>query len=104
MARKPKLYPQPLRVEAMSTGLPLYVGEPIVDDFTGEAIKPVLVGEPKVLPSAQDLIDEANRAKVAKAKLTLERVGILKPTVSASTPSSRTRLVIKFKPKDWRRI
>ena len=104
MPRKPKLYPQPLRVEAMSTGLPLYMGEPIVDDFTEEPITPVLVGEAKVLPSAQDLIDDANRAKVAKAKLTLERVGILKPTVSAATPTPRTRLVISLKPKDWRRI
>ena len=57
-----------------------------------------------VYASAQDLIDDANRAKVAKAKLTLERVGILKPTVSAATPTPRTRLVISLKPKDWRRI
>ena len=104
MARTPKLYPQPLRVEAMSTGLPVYVGEPMRDDFTQEVIEPVLVGEPKVLPSAQDLIDDANRAKVAKAKLTLERVGILKSVGTPSAVPTRTRLVIKLKPKDWRRI
>ena len=95
MARRE--YPPPLKIENLSTG----IDPTLVDDFTGELLPQP---EAKPLASAQDLIDQANMAKVAKAKLTLERVGILKPTVSVPTPKPRTRLMIKLKPKDWRRM
>ena len=114
MPRKPKLYPQPLRVEAMSTGLPVYADDPMVDDFSGEPLQRLRPpAEPKAIPSADVVLRKAREAKGQEARAILTAAGIAVPaglhSSAASEPAgprrdTQTRLRISLKRKDWRRI
>lgn len=80
MPRKPKPQPDPTIIEGMSTGMPLAVGGPMRDDFTGQPIPRVWPqAKPKTLASAQSVIDQTNVAKAKDAAKVLMAAGILKP-------------------------
>jgi hypothetical protein len=91
-----------LKVESMSTGMPIDMNGPMTDDFTGEPITPVTKAMP-VPPSAQSVIDQRNRAKAKASHKLLQSMGIL-PRPQTAQVTQSPRLVIKLKPKDWRRI
>ena len=96
-----------LRVESMSTGQPIYMGEAMTDDFTGELIMPVMAqSEPKALPSAQSILNAQNVAKVNKATSLLQSVGIISVPagVHAATVATPRPLHLTLKRSDWRRI
>jgi hypothetical protein len=106
--RRAKPQPAILRIESMSTGQPIDTREPQWDDFTGEpiALKALESTRPVApLPSAQDIIDEANRRRAQAAQARLEAVGILRPNPKPKPQGhTQTRIVVNYRRSEWRRI
>src|SRR5205823_9052105 len=78
-----------LRLESLSTGQPIDMTGPQVDDFTGEPITRVWPDARPVgpLPSAQDILDDINRDKHRVNQLLLQAGGIIPKPTPAQVPA-----------------
>lgn len=84
----------PSVVQSMSTGREVRASE-FVDDFTGEVVKVIQDERPvKVLPSAQDLLDQDNMRKAAAQRAIL--AGFPTLTHGAAKHVTRGAMVRRF--------
>ena len=75
MARRTRLPPPILKVETLSDGKAKYIGQPMVDDFTGQPIEPKLAQGPnKPLLSGPELAQQGQRRRLETNRLLLEAV------------------------------
>jgi hypothetical protein len=99
-----------LAAESLSTGLPIDLDGPMVDDFTGEPIQRLWPdAKPKQLAMPLELDQQRHREKSETNQLILQAAGIVlkppKPQPPQPTiPKGRTTRLVAVIHKPWRRI